>query len=105
MMSSIIKSRRSPRIHTRLPVLLLWEEGQQGHREYTFTLRVSWFGCLVSSHNYFHPGTRARLQHDGKTMHARVIYSLMDHSTNLVEVGLEFDRDGRQFWGAVIWAE
>ena len=89
----------------RIPVLLLWKEGQREHREHTFTLIVSWFGCLVSSHNYFPPGTRVRLQHDGKTLHARVIYSLMDHSTSLVEVGLEFDRDAREFLGVAIWVE
>ncbi len=88
-----------------LPVLLLWEEGGHEHCEHTFTLNLSWFGCAVRSHKFFSPGTRVRLQRQDKTVEARVAYSLWDHATNIVEVGLGFDHDGRDFWGIAVWAE
>ena len=40
-----------------------------------------------------------RLQRDSDTMEAQVVYSLKDRSANLVELGLEFDQDAREFWG------
>ncbi len=89
----------------RIPLLLLWEENQQQHRERTFTVTLSWFGCSVHSHKFFQPGTRVQLQRDDKTMDARVVHSLWDHSTNLVEVGLAFDQDGREFWQISAWGE
>ena len=34
-------------------------------------------------------------------MNGRVVYSLKDHSTHLVEVGIAFDQDGAEFWQVV----
>ncbi len=97
--------RRSPRICARIQVLLVWKEGnQEEHREQTVTLSVSWFGCGVRSHKFFRPGTQVRLEREGAAMEARVVYSLWDHQTNLVEVGLAWDQDGREFWGISVWA-
>ena len=97
--SAITEKRRSPRISERLPVSLLWEEGEHQHRERTFTLTLSWFGCAVHSHNFFPPNTRVHLQYEDKTIEARTVYSVSDYSTRLVEVGIDFGRDGRGFWG------
>ena len=83
----------------QIPVLLLWEKDGQEHREDTFTLTVSWFGCSVYSHNFFRTNSRVRLQRDSDTMEAQVVYSLKDRSANLVELRLEFDQDAREFWG------
>jgi len=92
-------------MQAHIPVLLLWkEEDQQEHREQTFTLSVSWFGCAIRSYKFFRPGTQVRLQREGAAIEARVVYSLWDHQTNLVEVGLAWDQDGREFWGTSVWA-
>ncbi len=88
-----------------MPVLLVWEEGGHERREHTLTFTLSWFGCAVHSHKFFSPGTRVRLQRQDKTVEARIVYSLWDHATNIVEVGLAFDQDSREFWGTVVWAE
>jgi hypothetical protein len=96
--------RRSPRIARRIPVLLVWKgEDQQEHREKTFTFSVSWFGCAVRSYKFFRPGTQVQLHHESAVMEARVVYSLWDHQTNLVEVGLAWEQDGREFWGISVW--
>ncbi len=96
--------RRSPRLRARIPVLLVWkEQDRQEHREQTFTLSVSWYGCAIRSYKFFRPGTEVRLQREGEAMEARVAYSLWDHSTNLVEVGLAWDEDRREFWGISVW--
>lgn len=103
--STLTERRRSPRIHAPIPVQLLWEEDQQTHQEHTFTTTLSWFGCAVHSHKFFRPGSRVQVKYGSKTMDARVARSLWDHSTNLVEVGLAFDQDGRGFWGITVWDE
>lgn len=90
--------RRSPRVSARQPVVLSWQEDELEHVESTFTLSISRFGCALRSHRFFRPGTRVRLEHQGRTIEGRVVYSLKDHSTNLVEVGVGFDRDGGEFW-------
>ncbi len=36
-------------------------------------------------------------------METRVVYSLGSFLTSLVEVGLEFDQDGREFWEIAVW--
>lgn len=94
--------RRSPRARVRIPVVLVWEENQCQHCERTFTLSVSRFGCTVHSHRFFEPGAGVRLEHDGKSIAGRVAYCLKDLSTKLVEVGLGFDQDGREFWGTAV---
>ena len=91
--------RRSPRVRVPILVLLVWEENQQEHREHTFTVTVSRFGCALHSHRFLEPETAVRLEHDGKTIGGRVVYSIKDHSIELVEVGLGFDQDGLEFWG------
>jgi len=104
-LTSYTEKRRSSRVRLRIPVLLLWEENQQQHREQTFTVTLSWFGCSVHSHKFFRPGARVQIQREDKTMDAQVAHSLWDHSTNLVEVGLAFDHDGREFWQIGAWGE
>jgi len=104
-MAIIASKRRSSRVHVHLPLLLLWKDDQGEHREPTFTLTVSWFGCAVHSRNFFRPKSRVRLQREAHTMEAQVVYSLKDHATDIVEVGLKLDRDGREFWGIWIWGE
>ncbi len=97
--SAITEKRRSRRITIRLPVLLLWKEGQHQHREDTFTLNLSRFGCALHSHTFFQPKTRVELQYEDKIIHAQTVYSLSDYSRNLVEVGIDFGQDGSDFWG------
>lgn len=94
--------RRSPRVRVCIPVLLVWEEDQQEHQEHTFTVTVSRFGCAVHSHRFFDSGTAVKLEHDEKTSEGKVVYSLKDRSTRLVEVGVVFDQDGQEFWGTAI---
>lgn len=104
-MSELITNRRSPRIQMQIPVLLCWAEGQEEHQENSFTVSISWFGCAVYGHKYFGPGSRVRVQRDTKSMEARVVYSHRSLLAGSIEVGLEFDQDGRDFWGIVVWPE
>ena len=97
--SVITEKRRSPRISMRLPVVLFWEEGGQEHEEHTFTTNLSWYGCAVHSHRFFPPKTPVRLVYEKKTVEAQTVFSLEDHSTNLVEVGIDFGRDCSDIWG------
>jgi hypothetical protein len=97
--SAISEKRRSPRVSMRLPVLLIWEEGTQHHEERTFTTNLSWYGCAVHSHKFFSPKTPVRMCYRDKTVEARTVFSLEDHSTNLVEVGIEFGQECSDFWG------
>ncbi len=87
--------RRSLRVRVCIPALLLWEEKQQEH---TLMVTVSGFGCAVQSRRFLEPGTTVRLECDGKIIQGRVVYSLKDPSTRLVEVGIGFDQDGGEFW-------
>jgi hypothetical protein len=103
--SAVRERRRSPRLTDRLPVLLLWEEDNREHREHTFTLNVSWYGCAVHSHRFFPPKTPVRLRYEGRTIEARTVFSISDYSTRLVEVGVDFGQDGRDFWGIPAWQE
>jgi hypothetical protein len=105
VISGLSERRRSPRLLLRTPVLLSWEEEGIVHREHTFTLNVSRFGCALHSHDYLEPNRRVQVQHEGKTLEARVAFSLWDHSNNRVEMGLSFSEDAREFWGATIWTE
>jgi hypothetical protein len=104
-MSELVEKRRNPRIQMQIPVLLWWEEGQEEHQEHSFTVSISWFGCAVYSHKYFGPGSRVRVQRDTKSIEARVVYSCRSPLTSSIEVGLEFDQDGREFWEITVWAE
>jgi|GEM_PF-7129486 len=88
--------RRSPRVRVCIPALLLWEEK---HQEHTLMVTVSRFGCAIQTHRFLEPGTTVRLECDGQVIPGRVVYSLKDGSTRLVEVGIGFDQDGREFWG------
>lgn len=97
--SVISEKRRSPRVSMRLPVLLLWEEGEESHKERTFTTNLSWYGCAVHSHKFFPPKTPVRLCYGDRTVEARTVFSLEDHSTNLVEVGIDFGQQCSDFWG------
>jgi hypothetical protein len=97
--SVITEKRRSPRVSMRLPVVLLWEEGEQQHEEHTFTTNLSWYGCAVYSHRFFQPKTPVRVLYGKKMIEAQTVFSLEDHSTNLVEVGIDFGRDSSDFWG------
>jgi len=104
-MNTETEKRRSPRVRAHIPIVLVWQENQQEHREQTFTLNVSWFGCATRSHNFFRPGDRVRVERNPQAREAVVVYSLKDYSRNLVEVGLAFDQDSRDFWGITNWAE
>lgn len=95
---SFTERRRSPRIRACDHVLLIWEESQQKHQERAFTISISRFGCTLLSHRFFRPGAHARLKRNDKIIAARVAYCLPDRLTNLIEVGLEFDPDGQDFW-------
>ncbi len=90
--------RRSPRVSMSKPVVLSWKDDELEHVENVSTLSISRFGCSLRSHRFFQPGTRVRLDYAGRTIEGRVVYSLKDHSTNLVEVGVGFDQDGSEFW-------
>ena len=90
--------RRSVRLPQRRPVVLCWQEDQLQRVESVYTFSISRFGCGLRSNRFFQPGTRLRLDHAGRTIEGRVVYSLKDHSTNLVEVGVGFDQDGSEFW-------
>ncbi len=78
--------------------MLSWQEDELERVESVCTVSISRFGCALRSHRFFHPRTRVRLDRAGKTIEGRVVYSLKDHSTNLVEVGVAFDQDGSEFW-------
>jgi len=93
--------RRSARIPVREPVVLSWQEGELERMETASAILISQFGCALRSHQFFQPGTRVRLDYAGRTIEARVVYSLKDYSTNLVEAGLGFDQDGSEFWQVV----
>lgn len=92
------QERRSPRMHVRIPVLLLWEENGGERSEKAHTLTISWFGCAIQGYSAFRLGSSIQLYREGKTVHARVVHCLQDHVTRLVKVGLEFVEDGRSFW-------
>lgn len=93
--------RRSLRVSASKPLVLSWQEGGCEHVESAFTFYISRFGCSLQSHRFFEPGTRVRLDYAARTIEGRVVYSLKDHSTNLVEVGVGFDEDGSEFWQVV----
>ncbi len=97
--SIVTEKRRSPRVSMRLPVVLLWTEGDDRHEERTFTTNLSWYGCAVYSHRFFQPKTPVRLCYAEKSIEARTVYSLEDHSNSLVEVGIDFGHDCSDFWG------
>ena len=96
--SLFTEKRRSTRLSMRLPVLLLWYEGEQEQLERTYTSNLSRFGCAVQSRTFFRPKTPILIQYKEKTMHARTAYSLSDYSTSLVEVGIDFGCDSGDFW-------
>jgi hypothetical protein len=87
-------------MHVQVPVLLLWKDGQQDRQERVYTLTISWFGCAIHSPKFFRLGSRVQLRHEknGQSIQARVVYCLEDYGEQVVEVGLEFDQDGRSFW-------
>ena len=90
--------RRSARVPERKPVVLSWREDDLERVESVSTVSISRFGCTLRSHRFFQPGTRVRLDCAGQTIEGRVVYSLKDHSTYLLEVGVGFDQDGSEFW-------
>ena len=92
------QERRSPRVHVRIPVLLLWEENGGERSEKAHTLTISWFGCAIQTNNPFRLGSSIQIYREGKTVHARVVHCLQDHVTRIAKVGLEFVEDGRSFW-------
>jgi hypothetical protein len=90
--------RRSVRLRERRPVVLSWGENELERKESVWTFSISRFGCGLHSNQFFHLGTRVRLEHAGRTAEGRVVHSLKDYSTKLVEVGVGFDQDGSEFW-------
>lgn len=99
------RSRRGPRINLRLPVLMLWGTECEAHLEHTFTITLSWHGCAVYSHNFFPPRSSVQVKRGGKIIDGRVVYCLKDESNNMVEVGVEFEEDGRKFWQLPVWVD
>jgi hypothetical protein len=97
--SGILDRRRSVRIGLQLPVVISWKAGDEEHREKTVTSNLSRFGCAVKSKKFFLPKTRIRVEYAGKVMAAPTVYSLMDYSQKLVEVGIDFGADVAEFWG------
>lgn len=90
------RTRRSPRIQVRIPIVLLWNENGEEHTETVHTQTISWFGCAIQSHRAFSVGSSVQAYRDGKTANATVLYCLQDHE--LTEVGLEFAEDGLPLW-------
>jgi hypothetical protein len=82
-------------------VALIWVQEGNVHRETTHTVSVSKYGCAVISHREFPLGTELQLENvtGGQIVPSRVVYTLKDFSTNMVEVGLSFLEDRPNFWG------
>jgi PilZ domain. len=97
--------RRCPRYRVRHEVFLSWAEGENRHRERTFTMSISQFGCSVYSFRALRPGTRVTIERQGESREGKVAYALVDHSTKRVEIGIGFDLDASPMWGDVEVAE
>ena len=93
--------RRSNRVPVRAPVVLIWVQEGEVHREASHTISVSKHGCAVLSHREFALGSEIQLENvtRGELVSAHVVYTLKDFSTNMVEVGLGFLEDKPDFWG------
>ncbi|HEX9759784.1 MAG TPA: hypothetical protein VGA40_02640 [Candidatus Acidoferrales bacterium] len=91
--------RRCPRYRVRHEVILAWTEGEAEHRERTFTITVSQFGCSVYSFRALRPGTRVSIERQGEVRQGKVAYALVDHSTKRSEIGIGFEQDANAMWG------
>lgn len=93
--------RRSHRVLLRTQVVLIWVQEGNVHREATHTLSVSKHGCAVLSHREFLLGSEIQLENvtRGEMVRSRVVYTLKDFSTNMIEVGLSFLEERPGFWG------
>jgi len=93
--------RRSNRVRLRTPVVLIWVQEGNVHREATHTLSVSKHGCAVLSHREFSLGSEIQLENvtSGEMVRTRALYTLKDFSTNMIEVGLGFLEERPGFWG------
>ncbi len=93
--------RRSTRVPVRTPVVLIWVQEGNVHRETSHTISVSKHGCAVLSHCEFPLGSEIQLENvtRGELISTHVVYTLKDFSTNMVEVGLGFLEDRPGFWG------
>jgi hypothetical protein len=85
----------------RKPALLSWQDSGVERVEAVFTTTISRFGCALCGRTFFRPGTRVTLDLSGKTIEARVVHCLKDHSTNLVTIGVAFDQESSEFWQVV----
>ncbi len=93
--------RRSNRVPLRTPIVLIWVQEGNVHREASHTVSVSNHGCAVLSHREFLLGSEIQLENvtRGEVVRTQVVYTLKDFSTNMVEVGLGFLEERRGFWG------
>jgi hypothetical protein len=96
--SVLTERRRSPRTNVRLPVLIVWQEGEMRREEDVFTSNLSRVGCAIRTRKFFPPKTPLEIHYQGKILPARTVYSLADYSTDLVEVGIDFGGDCGDFW-------
>jgi hypothetical protein len=95
------KTRRSPRIQVRVPMVLLWNENGEERTEMVHTQTISWFGCAIQSHHAFPVGSGLQAYREGKTANATVLYCIQNHE--LAEVGLEFAEDSLPLWEFSEW--
>jgi len=95
---TVASTRRSQRVRMRKAVRIRWHENGTSPCHDTYTLSVSRFGCLLMSQQDFLPGTTVLVEHGGKTMVGKVSYSLKNHDTRRVELGIGFELDGSDFW-------
>jgi hypothetical protein len=84
---------------------LVCRENGTERAEHVCTLTIGWYGCSIHARTPLAPGANVQLGHNGKAIDASVVYCLRDYSRDVVEVGLAFDRDGRDFWNIPVWKE
>ena len=95
------KTRRSPRIQVRIPLVLLWKDNGEERTEMVHTQTISWFGCAIQSLHVFPVGSSVQAYREGKTANATVLYCLQDDKPT--EVGLEFAQDSLPLWEFSEW--
>lgn len=91
-------ARRGPRLKLRREITLHWQEGDTRHQDATYTILLSQFGCSLRASINFRPGTPVTVEYEGKSRSGKVVYTLLDYSTNHAEVGVAFEQDASDFW-------
>ena len=68
------RERRSPGMHVRIPVLLLWDENGGDRSDPAHTLTIAGFGCAIQASSPFRLGSSIQLYRKAKPfMHALYI--------------------------------